>query len=172
MTCTAVTGVYLAERINSFLGKHWKSFASQNYFDPHGLFISVLWSGPLLLVTIVIVVGYPSSCSILYLIMLFMFHLKLSPVSRWILFSHCAILLWNGKRQNSDIGLGLLGTSRNDQPLCFLLWQCLFFEMKKARLISFDTWFYSDLVLSKLDLLDHLSSGVLWRSDLKSTGGG
>lgn len=51
------TGVYLAERINSFLGKHWKSFASQNYFDPHGLFISVLWSGPLLFVAIIIVVN-------------------------------------------------------------------------------------------------------------------
>ncbi|XP_008783402.1 transmembrane protein 18 [Phoenix dactylifera] len=57
LSILAFTGVYLAERINNFMGKHWKSFASQNYFDPHGLFISVLWSGPLLFVTIVIVVN-------------------------------------------------------------------------------------------------------------------
>lgn len=53
----AVSGVYFAERINSFLGENWKTFASQNYFDPHGLFISVLWSGPLLLISVVIVVS-------------------------------------------------------------------------------------------------------------------
>ncbi|KAG6526100.1 hypothetical protein ZIOFF_016077 [Zingiber officinale] len=50
-------GVYLAERVNSFLGKRWQSFSSQNYFDPHGVFISVLWSGPLLVITILIVVN-------------------------------------------------------------------------------------------------------------------
>lgn len=56
VTCT-VAGVYLAERLNSILADNWKSFASQNYFDPHGLFLSVLWSGPLLLVAIVILVS-------------------------------------------------------------------------------------------------------------------
>ena len=52
----AVSGVFLAERINTFLGQNWKSFSSQNYFDPQGLFISVVWSGPLLLITILILV--------------------------------------------------------------------------------------------------------------------
>ncbi|KAI6681191.1 hypothetical protein NL676_035072 [Syzygium grande] len=51
-----VSGVYLAERLNKFLGDNWKSFATQNYFDPHGLFLSTLWSGPLLVVAIVILV--------------------------------------------------------------------------------------------------------------------
>ncbi|KAG6529913.1 hypothetical protein ZIOFF_012130 [Zingiber officinale] len=55
--CAGVSGVYLAERVNSFLGKRWQSFSSQNYFDPHGVFISVLWSGPLLVITILIVVN-------------------------------------------------------------------------------------------------------------------
>jgi len=50
-------GVFLAERINRFLGERWESFAGQNYFDSHGIFISVLWSGPLLLITMVIVVN-------------------------------------------------------------------------------------------------------------------
>ncbi|XP_042464517.1 transmembrane protein 18-like isoform X1 [Zingiber officinale] len=57
LSLLAFSGVYLAERVNSFLGKRWQSFSSQNYFDPHGVFISVLWSGPLLVITILIVVN-------------------------------------------------------------------------------------------------------------------
>ncbi|KAK8928401.1 hypothetical protein KSP39_PZI017430 [Platanthera zijinensis] len=53
----AFSGVYLAERINHILAKNWRSFAGQNYFDPNGLFISVLWSGPLLVLSIVLVVN-------------------------------------------------------------------------------------------------------------------
>ncbi|XP_078163456.1 tmem18 [Carex rostrata] len=53
----AFLGVYMAERINTFLGENWKSFSSQNYFDPSGVFISVLWSGPLILITVLIVVN-------------------------------------------------------------------------------------------------------------------
>ncbi|CAL9775877.1 unnamed protein product [Musa acuminata subsp. burmannicoides] len=57
LSLLAFSGVYLAERVNSFLGRNWKSFSSQNYFDPHGLFLSVLWSGPLLIIMIIIVVN-------------------------------------------------------------------------------------------------------------------
>jgi transmembrane protein 18 len=46
----AVSGVFLAERINTFLGHNWKSFSSQ------GLSISVVWSGPLVMITILILV--------------------------------------------------------------------------------------------------------------------
>jgi transmembrane protein 18 len=52
-----VAGVYLAERLNSILGENWKSFSSQNYFDPSGVFMSVLWSGPLLAFAMIILVG-------------------------------------------------------------------------------------------------------------------
>ncbi|KAL6551591.1 hypothetical protein OROGR_007745 [Orobanche gracilis] len=56
--CTVnVGGVYLAERLNQFLVRNWRSFAGQNYFDPNGLFLSVLWSGPLLVIAIVILVN-------------------------------------------------------------------------------------------------------------------
>ncbi|URE29941.1 transmembrane protein 18, partial [Musa troglodytarum] len=55
--CRTISGVYLADRVNGFLGRNWKSFSSQYYFDPHGLFIPVLWSGPLLIITIIIVVN-------------------------------------------------------------------------------------------------------------------
>lgn len=53
----ALSGVYLAETINKFLGSNWKKFAGQNYFDPRGLFLSVLWSGPLLLIAIIILLN-------------------------------------------------------------------------------------------------------------------
>ena len=40
--------VYSAEWINSYAGHHWETFASQNYFDRRGVFISVMFSAPLL----------------------------------------------------------------------------------------------------------------------------
>jgi hypothetical protein len=45
--------VLLAERINSYCAMSWRSFASQNYFDRHGAFITVMMSGPLLFIAFV-----------------------------------------------------------------------------------------------------------------------
>ena len=53
----AVSGVLLAEKMNCALGRRWESFAGQNYFDSQGVFMAVLWSGPLLLISILIVVS-------------------------------------------------------------------------------------------------------------------
>ncbi|XP_047330493.1 transmembrane protein 18 [Impatiens glandulifera] len=53
----ALAGVYFAENLNHVLRKNWQSFAGQNYFDPHGLFLSVLWSGPLIVIAILILVN-------------------------------------------------------------------------------------------------------------------
>ncbi|KAJ4701168.1 transmembrane protein 18 [Melia azedarach] len=53
----ALAGVYFAENLNQFLSRNWKSFATQNYFDPHGIFLSTLWSGPLLFIAIIILVN-------------------------------------------------------------------------------------------------------------------
>ena len=52
-----MAGVYLAETLNIFLRDNWKSFAGQNYFDPRRLVLSVLWSGPLLVIAILILVS-------------------------------------------------------------------------------------------------------------------
>lgn len=52
-----VAGVYFAENLNRVLGSNWKRFATQNYFDPHGVFLSALWSGPLLFIAIIILVS-------------------------------------------------------------------------------------------------------------------
>ncbi|BFG41083.1 transmembrane protein 18 [Prunus yedoensis var. nudiflora] len=53
----ALAGVYLAERLNSLLGENWKSFSTQNYFDPNGVFLSSVWSGPLLSIAIIILIN-------------------------------------------------------------------------------------------------------------------
>lgn len=37
-----------AEWLNTIGASRWESFAGQNYFDKHGVFMSVLWSAPLL----------------------------------------------------------------------------------------------------------------------------
>lgn len=50
--------VYNAERLNSFAAAHWKSFARQAYFQPEGLFTSVLLSTPLLLTMFVVLINY------------------------------------------------------------------------------------------------------------------
>lgn len=53
----SLAGVYLAENMNALLAYNWQSFAGQNYFDAHGVFVSVLWSGPLLVIAVIILVN-------------------------------------------------------------------------------------------------------------------
>ena len=48
----AVASVYCAEYINDFAGRHWEDFAGQNYFDKNGVFVSVMFSAPLLVVAV------------------------------------------------------------------------------------------------------------------------
>ncbi|GJZ90646.1 transmembrane protein 18, partial [Tanacetum coccineum] len=43
-----IAGVYHAERLNVVLSDNWKSFAGQIYFNRHGVFLSMVWSGILL----------------------------------------------------------------------------------------------------------------------------
>lgn len=52
-----IVSVYFAERLNSLLLRNWSSFAGQPYFDSHGVFISTVWSGPLLLISTLILVN-------------------------------------------------------------------------------------------------------------------
>lgn len=49
--------VYLAENINTYLARNWKSFAKQPYFDQQGIFFSALFSAPLLVVMFILVVS-------------------------------------------------------------------------------------------------------------------
>ena len=40
--------VRMAERLNAWGAEHWREFATQNYFDHRGIFVSVMLSAPLL----------------------------------------------------------------------------------------------------------------------------
>lgn len=48
--------VYNAEALNKLGRQHWQSFAGQNYFDPTGVFMSAVVSGPLLVVMFIVLV--------------------------------------------------------------------------------------------------------------------
>lgn len=42
--------VALSERLNSFAQENWKEFSTQDYFDRHGVFTSIMYSAPMLCV--------------------------------------------------------------------------------------------------------------------------
>ena len=42
------TLVRLSQYINTYAAEHWESFATQNYFDRGGIFIGIMFCGPLL----------------------------------------------------------------------------------------------------------------------------
>ena len=48
--------VYFAERLNAYGNEHWRLFATQNYFDRHGIFISAFLSFPLLMLGLLMVI--------------------------------------------------------------------------------------------------------------------
>ena len=56
LPCRAVVAVYLAEHINTYLAQHWQAFATQPYFDKNGIFVSTIYSAPLLFTMLVILV--------------------------------------------------------------------------------------------------------------------
>jgi len=42
-----------AQTLNSLAAQHWRSFSTQNYFDPRGVFAGVVYAGPLLCIFLV-----------------------------------------------------------------------------------------------------------------------
>lgn len=54
-----------AEWLNTYGSKNWEDFATQNYFDDHGIFISVMMSGPLLLLAFIMLISYLRQASTL-----------------------------------------------------------------------------------------------------------
>ncbi|CAM9216148.1 unnamed protein product [Sphacelaria rigidula] len=44
-----LVGARSSEYINTYLRNHWQDFSRQNYFDEHGIFMGVMWAGPLIL---------------------------------------------------------------------------------------------------------------------------
>lgn len=47
-----------AEIINQYGEKNWESFATQNYFDKRGIFVSMCFSAPLLIMSFSMLVAY------------------------------------------------------------------------------------------------------------------
>ncbi|KAH8026780.1 hypothetical protein HPB51_024329 [Rhipicephalus microplus] len=54
---TPVLLVYFSEALNDLAARHWQAFSSQQYFDSQGMFISLVFSTPLLLNCIIMVGG-------------------------------------------------------------------------------------------------------------------
>ena len=50
--------MYASERLNTAAHARWRAFATQDYFDRRGVFVGVLWAGPLILVLCAMLVGF------------------------------------------------------------------------------------------------------------------
>eukprot|EP00884_Botryococcus_braunii_P020708 jgi/Botrbrau1/7320/Bobra.247_3s0015.1 len=55
---SAACTIYMAQKCNSFLARHWEKFAGQPYFDKDGIFISAVLSGPLVFIMFVQLVNF------------------------------------------------------------------------------------------------------------------
>lgn len=54
--------VLLGERLNTLASKHWRLFATQDYFDSRGVFYSAVVGGPVLLNLVLVVAMYLLQC--------------------------------------------------------------------------------------------------------------
>lgn len=88
-----MAGVYLAENMNALLAYNWQSFAGQNYFDAHGVFVSVLWSGPLLVVAVIILVRFFHPCFLFQFGVFFPYCFPISCIQVNTLFSTCQLMV-------------------------------------------------------------------------------
>lgn len=50
--------VQCAQTFNTWASTNWETFATQNYFDESGVFVTLVWSAPLLLITFVMLIAY------------------------------------------------------------------------------------------------------------------
>ena len=50
--------VFGAERLNALARAHWRTFSAQNYFDEGGFFATTIFSGPLLVVLVIVLVNF------------------------------------------------------------------------------------------------------------------
>jgi hypothetical protein len=65
----------MSERLNMYCAANWMQFSKQNYFDQHGVFAGIMYSGPLLVCGLILLVSShtahlsctPSSCSAIVL---------------------------------------------------------------------------------------------------------
>jgi len=60
LLCILALLLVLSRRLNEFGKQNWRLFASRDYFDKGGLFLTAVWAVPLLLVMLVQVAIYLS----------------------------------------------------------------------------------------------------------------
>jgi len=60
---SSVLAVYFTESINEYAAQNWSSFSKQQYFDSNGLFISTVFSIPILLNCMLLIVS-ENPCSL------------------------------------------------------------------------------------------------------------
>jgi hypothetical protein len=48
---------FMSERLNTYCAANWMQFSKQNYFDQHGVFAGIMYSGPLLVSSLVLLVS-------------------------------------------------------------------------------------------------------------------
>lgn len=91
----SVAGVYLAENMNALLAYNWRSFAGQNYFDTHGVFVSILWSGPLLVIAVIILVRFFRLCFLFQFVVFyfFLYRVLVSCIQVNTLISTCQLMV-------------------------------------------------------------------------------
>ena len=56
---TLCASVWALQPLNDFLSAHHKDFATQNYFDKRGIFVTVMFAAPVLLILVLQVVRVP-----------------------------------------------------------------------------------------------------------------
>ena len=50
--------IFFSENLNALGGEYWEEFATQPYFDKHGIFFTTMVSGPLLILLIFVLINY------------------------------------------------------------------------------------------------------------------
>jgi hypothetical protein len=48
---------FMSERLNMYCAANWMQFSKQNYFDQHGVFAGIMYSGPLLVCGLILLVS-------------------------------------------------------------------------------------------------------------------
>lgn len=66
--------VFCSEFLNSYCAQNWASFSKQNYFDSHGVFAGIMYSGPLLLIGLFQLVSNLQLTAQLQIFLFFTFH--------------------------------------------------------------------------------------------------
>lgn len=78
--------IFLSEYLNSYCSIHWQEFATQNYFDNHGVFAATVYSGPLLIIALFQLVSTKTHASLASHLLTLNFSFFAGKLSRSVFF--------------------------------------------------------------------------------------